>query len=422
MITKQNFYNLLICLTLVSFGFFGSLSHLFSLTLIIFVFANYKITKQKNAIEFNAKIVFSALAGCFFLFLFTSIFRSDFSSLLHSLSPMLPLPLIGLLIIFHRRANLELSSKKIAQFSQIAVLFSLIIYFFLSMSADPNSIYYIFDEGRLMLLSGNPIPFSFVMLGISIFCLSDWRNSTNTRRTGAFVLFILGAYFAGFLSGTRGTLLSLLVIFPIIIFYLFNRFTITFFVIVILAPIILLLFQTGAAINLNDSYFNRIKNALETLTLLENIDNSIWLRLEMWSATIKVISDAPIFGFGITERFNALIPHLNSSFGNFTHPHNDILASVISSGFLGSVTALISIMSGFIAALLSPHWSSKKVLLGLMISIPTFITANVSTVFFNDITSAWLAFSAYLIFAIDFKDNKVAQPKPKRSLFKQFKK
>jgi len=42
-----------------------------------------------------------------------------------------------------------------------------------------------------------------------------------------------------------------------------------------------------------------------------------------------------------------------------------------------------------------------------MISSLTLVTANVSTVFFNDITSAWLAFSTYLMWATNFKENDV---------------
>ena len=432
--TKQNTYNLLICLTIVSFGFFGSLSHIFSLALIILTFVNHRIYKQKNKIALNAKVIFLALNGCFLLFLITSLFRSNFGLLLHSLSPMLPLPFIGMLIIFHIRTGFKLSSKKVSQFSQISVLCSLILYLFLSVSTDPNSLYYKCDTNRLKLFSGNPIPFSYAMLGISIFCLADWRNSTNKNKLIAFLFFLTGAYFSGFLSGTRGTLLSLILILPIIIFYLSSRFTLGLLIISVSALTFLLLFQAGIKINPCNIYSNRIENVLATLGFLENTNSSIlprlemWSasikttsaapmstsilpRLEMWSASIKAISDAPIFGYGVTERFNALKPYLNGFSHNYTHPHNDILASLISSGLLGSIAALISIMSGFIAALLSPHWSYEKVLLGLIISIPTFITANVNTIFFNDITSAWLAFSSYLIWATDFKNYNVDQPK-----------
>ena len=127
----------------------------------------------------------------------------------------------------------------------------------------------------------------------------------------------------------------------------------------------------------------------------------------MWSAAIKAVSDAPFFGYGITERFSALKPHLQGSFYEYTHPHNDTLASLIASGFLGGIAALISITSGFLAALITPNWNSAKVLLGLMVALVALVTANVSTVFFNDISAAWLAFSTYLIWATNFKNNEV---------------
>ena len=50
-------------------------------------------------------------------------------------------------------------------FAQISILFSLIIYFLLSVFSSQDSILNSFHTGRLMLFSGNPIPFSFCMLG-----------------------------------------------------------------------------------------------------------------------------------------------------------------------------------------------------------------------------------------------------------------
>ena len=38
-----------------------------------------------------------------------------------------------------------------------------------------------------------------------------------------------------------------------------------------------------------------------------------------------------------------------------------------------------------------------------MISILAIVTGSVSTIFFNDISSAWFAFSVYLIWSVDFK-------------------
>ena len=61
-------------------------------------------------------------------------------------------------------------------------------------------------------------------------------------------------------------------------------------------------------------------------------------------------------------------------------------------------------MSGLAASILAPNRNTTKIYLAVMLSFSTLVTGNVSTVLFNDICSAWMAFSTYLIWATDFKD------------------
>ena len=410
MITKQNIYHLLVLFTLISFGFFGSLSHLFSLSLITLMCAEYIRSDKEFKNNNRASTLYFALSGCFFLFLFTSLFHSGFGTVFDSLAPMLPIPIIGMLLIFHNRTKFKLSSKKLSQFSQISILFALIIYLLLKLIAGTDTSFHHFHSGRLTLFSGNPIPFSFCMLGISIFCLANWQYSTKKNKIIAFLLFLTGAYFAGYLSGTRGTLLALLLVFTLVIFYIFNELRTRFFIISTFAFVGIVIFQISLGSDLENSYFIRIKSGFETITVLENNDYSIWLRLDMWSAGIKAFFEAPIFGYGINERFTALKPYLNNSNINFTHPHNDIIAGFLSSGVLGGVAVLISLVSGFAIAIFNPKWSSIRLYFGLMISCSTMVTGNVSTVLFNDISAAWLAFSTYLVWATDFEDDQSRLP------------
>ncbi len=407
MIDKQNSNNLLICLTLVSFGFFGSLSHIFILALILSNFIIYIQTYKKRSTQEYAIPLFFALTGCFFLFLIGGIFRNHSENLMTSLSPMFPIPLIGLLIIFQGSTGFKLSSKQVANFSQISVVFSLLVYLLLSTSSDPESYFYRFHTGRLYLFSGNPIPFSFSLLGVSLFCLVDWRNSESKGKIIAVCCFFIGIYFSVFLSSTRGALLSLLIITPIIIFYLSNKFLLTLTITLGVALIGILIFYLSLLGFIEHRYLDNIKNGLQTLTLMNESEGSVLHRLIMWSAAIEAISDAPLIGHGITQRFSALKPYLQNSVPSHSHPHNDIFASIISTGIFGAIAAFISLISGFIASLLSPIWSSEKLYFGIMISSLTLVTASVSTVFFNDITSAWLAFSTYLVWVTNFKENDV---------------
>ena len=248
------------------------------------------------------------------------------------------------------------------------------------------------------------------MLGISIFCLANWINSSNKGKICAFVCFLTGAYFAGYLSGTRGTLLSIVVIMPVVTFYLTGNIRHCIILILILTLLSVLLVKIFTSIDFERLYLSRIINGFNTILFLNNDDSSISQRIDMWYASLQAIFDAPVFGYGITERFNALKPFLHGSSIEYSHPHNDTLAASIASGILGGITALISLLSILLAGIMAPQRNFEKLLLSLMISVPTLITANVSTIFFNDITSAWLAFSTYLIWVGDFTIDNFDRP------------
>ena len=119
---------------------------------------------------------------------------------------------------------------------------------------------------------------------------------------------------------------------------------------------------------------------------------------------IKSFFEAPILGYGITERFIALKPYLKNSDINYTHPHNDIIAGLVSSGIFGGIAVSILLMSAVSAAILAPIWSYTKFYFALIISCSAMVTGSVSTILFNDVSSAWLVVSTYLIWAADFKD------------------
>ena len=257
--TKQKVYSSLIFLTLVCFGSFESLSHVFSLALIIFSSIAYLQSKKKNEHAFKSKILFFILNSCFFLFLLNGLLYDNFSLLMKSLSPMLPLPLISLLIIFHNNKIFKLKTKQVAHFAQLSVLVSFFIYLFLFTFIDPNNYFHGLAKDRVELFSGNPIPFSFVLLGISVFCLTNWRNSSHRSQLWAFIIFLLGAYLAGFSSGTRATLLSLILITPIIILYLSDNLIFTLIGVLSLTFVGVIILATTGLFGWDHPYFFRIK-------------------------------------------------------------------------------------------------------------------------------------------------------------------
>ncbi len=155
-----------------------------------------------------------------------------------------------------------------------------------------------------------------------------------------------------------------------------------------------------------NGHFERLKNGLDTLIDKNGSDSSTYLRIEMWSASLSAIRENPFYGYDISNRFMALSPYLPETFQyKFTHPHNDVFASTIGAGLIGGVLAIFSLLSPILAGLLSKEHIAEKVLLGSLVSVGILITANVNTVFFNDITAAWLAFSTFLIWNVNYNES-----------------
>ena len=245
---------------------------------------------------------------------------------------MLAIPLIGLLLIFYKGTDFSLKTETLSKYSQVAIFSALCVYVFLFIFAGPQSTFYKYYSGRVVLFSGNAIPFSYAILGVSTFCLANWRNSNAKNRIIAFSLFLVGLIFSGFLSGTRGTLLSIIISLPFLLFYLSKKIKFALTISSILVILSLFFVQMDYKNFNNSAYIDRLVNGLETLTSSKNKDSSILQRKQMWSAAGKAISENPLFGYGIAERFNSIEQYLPNSFpSRYSHPHNDILASTIGS-------------------------------------------------------------------------------------------
>ena len=153
-------------------------------------------------------------------------------------------------------------------------------------------------------------------------------------------------------------------------------------------------------------YADRLVNGIDTVLGKNVSDTSVKLRMEMWSSSVNAIRDNLFWGYDNSNRFTALSPHLPEGFKmGFTHPHNDIFASTISTGLIGGILAIFSLISPVLAGLLSKEHIQERVLLGGLVSVGILITANMNTIFFNDITAAWLAFSTFLIWNLNYNEN-----------------
>ena len=159
----------------------------------------------------------------------------------------------------------------------------------------------------------------------------------------------------------------------------------------------LLLFS---GLNFTDGYVTRLSNGFETL-FTDQKQTMQCNRLEMRVASIKTIKDNPFLGYDISNRFVAIKTNLWKLLNIPLPPHNDILASTIGVGLIGFILSIVSLLSP-VFELFYQKSNSTKMFLGTLVTLGVLVTASVNTIFFNDITSAWLAFSTFLIWNIKF--------------------
>ena len=397
MITHQNIYRFLILIILVSFGSFGSLSHLFNLILIIYLLFSTKNITEKVNYSRNSALLFSTLSAAFFIFFIHGLFYSNIKSVFEYSSPMFAIPIIGILIILQNNYSFRITCSELANCAHISVAMATICYLVLHFILDPSYAFSEYQNGRIELFSGNPIPFSIALYGVALFCLCNWHDSNKYERLKALGFLLIGIYLSSILSGVRGNLLLVILNVPILVLYLTG--SLIFSCLSIFG--ILISIATLAFLSLNSiiqvDYLERVIGGMQTLLLFDTQDQSIWFRQQMWMASFEAILNSPLLGYGISGRFNAIVPYLPANVPNFSHPHNDLIASATSVGLVGPIVAFISFTSPIWAALLSPDLRRTKIFFGVIISFNLILSACFQTVFFNDITAAWLAFSTFLI-------------------------
>ena len=127
--------------------------------------------------------------------------------------------------------------------------------------------------------------------------------------------------------------------------------------------------MAGSQITIEHSNLNRLAegalNILEFRIAEEYTDETFSLRLAIWKAAYHAFWDAPLFGYGPSERFNALASHLSIEWLAFSHPHNDILAGALSVGLLGIPLVLVCIISPIWPLLLLKNGANNKSIITL---------------------------------------------------------
>ena len=400
---KFKIYTWLIALAICVYGFFGSLGHLFSILVVlaILLFDWRRVWSVK--LSRDALWLYVGLSFVFYFLLIRSGLTTSLSDLTFAASPMFPVAFVGLIVLLSAKTGLSVAPKAIANFACVGIIGVYIVFFILD--ALPNGLDIkntgLRSGGRISLFTGNPIPFSMIVGGLSLLTLVGWHDRTVAGRIFSVSIAGLGAYAATVWAGSRGATLGLAAASPFIIFHLTQskNWTIVYLGAALALTIALVAAQSAGL--MNSSILARIINGFETVLTGTNIDNSNYYRMNMWVSSIAAIGDAPFLGHGLTERFWAIKPHLPDGLNfKFSHSHNDILGSGVSGGLVGLLAALCSFLVMPLYVLLKRGISPDQKYLAFSLTSLYVVIANSNTIYFNDAASSFFAFSVALFYLI----------------------
>lgn len=218
------------------------------------------------------------------------------------------------------------------------------------------------DFSRFGLAAGrahgvtNPIPFSEMLLtsvGLAAIAMAARIDPRRAWAALGLLTLVIGlGILAVFLTGTRGTLIGFLLLIPLVMIALFGRvtpwlavaFTCLALALWLVAAAFLVERDEGAAPTLLD--FLTTADATELGADFEEApgfeDDSIGIRLRLWTLAVQLIREAPVLGHGIDSFPDVLRrPELgvpaDSVLFTFSNVHNQYLDMVMKMGVPGAL-------------------------------------------------------------------------------------
>lgn len=296
------------------------------------------------------------LAGALFSYfgyflLVDTVISGDFSASLYTMAPNLPLVAVGVIAMAIDPDQARLSAARIGIWAGLAVVasFGMAVIIWL---AQPNwqimgmSLTQMSGVNqRLMLLAGNPLPFAAAYMTLGFVALLGWHDRSMRSRSLAVAALVIALATVMFWSESRGATLAALPLLVLSIWYIRPRPAALIMAALGLATLIALAVIFGGFGGRLISSVERLTRGLATVATGDpSMESSTGLRLIMYRAGIAAWMESPIWGYGVSERFSAVMPHLPEGYSfRFTHLHNSFLTHAVAGGAVG-VAVLVSLL------------------------------------------------------------------------------
>jgi len=350
---KQNFFSKILMLSFALAPLLGSITLLGSVVLLIFSLLHS--THKARQTKFQRPFILIGLIfiGYFCVLAFLETFQAPNIAIhIRELGKIFPIFVLGVLSCSLKNKMCKVNYVSISSAAIFGVYITVISFLFLRLISSklPNFFEPYLNEadlyGRLTMGSGNPLPFGTLLITISFITLVGVSKKTTLNQVVSFGAFVCGVLTVVFWNQSRGPTLTSLPLAVLTLWYILNdreaeyrRTTVRIFTLSIIIISIVIF---------NYKYYilSNIMSGLRSFIELKPYEESVGHRLIMYKTSWKAILNSPLIGYGITNRFTAIIPFLgNLEGGNFrySHVHNTFLNHTLSAGVLGllSISTII---------------------------------------------------------------------------------
>ena len=356
--------------------------------LVLVIIGGYLFLFEKNRIGLSFELkLFSWISVVYFLIFALSNYLNgaasfeDYSDLFKKLHFLL-VPLLAITI-----TQGQISLKQVLVSGFIGLLFGLTYQYYQSFHLNMNRSSGLFNANI----------YGDILALYSIFAFVFMINHHKFyERFISFALFLTGAY-GVVLTGSRGSILAILVLVIITVFiqYKSSKKPLFIFILTILsAAVSVILFEP--------SIMKRFDLAYQQIELWfsgEKLNSSVGYRLEFIRSGSLAFKDSPWIGLGMFDPQVKLNEYARINMP-FTHLHNELMNHLLSGGLMG--------IAGYFAILYAPfHFFKKNLqtkenrlagLIGLNLVIGYFLFGLTHVTFQQEvINSVWMFYSVFLI-------------------------
>lgn len=239
--------------------------------------------------------------------------------------------------------------------------------------------FYVYGELRA---GGYNNPIQFGDIAILFPCLLmagfSWAKQHSRSMVIIFVVGIVSGILASLLSGARGGWLVLP--FALALFYFVNDFhkntrsAVIFIIAILCAAVFAYYFLSPDIVQIRINYaISDVQQYLQT----NNANTSLGARIVLWQASLPLIAEQPLLGWGSVANYVSLSGDSTDIFQHFNHFHNDFLDALVKRGLLGGAALFIIyvVPAVLFARQLKQCVPSKQPLVyaGLILVVATFI-------------------------------------------------